>query len=352
MSLGKLVRIGAAIGQSYNDPQSFRSYESNFLFRLPKDALLYAKLGSWGHAQDMELHVSGINGIFPLDYFRQGAEIVLSVPFDNITVIAQGHHSVISSVSDFVRSSETRFDPSGTLNGYSAYGMFTPRQDWKILLSVTGESDDGKGRFYSNSQSYGAIRRFDFESLSFQAAVHHSFSSDAIMEADLTWHTLSGELEGYGEDWPFTSIFTSLFPVRENVQAAGSLRLWQFHIGGIVPVARQFQCGFGASCVRILPRIVLHSWESKYLVFGVRGYQERDPAIRLADAGILSGGFHWKAASFVVTYSITQIIPFNIERLEQPGNSEDGGGSSSSGAAVSTHSSGGQFHQASIAYEF
>jgi hypothetical protein len=352
MSLGRAMCIGAAMGQSYNGPQSSGNYESDVSFRLPQDALLHVKIGSREYAQVLQLQFSGTNGTLPLDYLQQGAEISLLVPVANIPTVVEARHATISSVPDVSRSQDTHFSPVGMTNGYDVHSMVPLGGEWKFLLSIGREASGGTGSFTSYGQIYGILNHFDFETSSVQAAVQHSFSSNGIIEADLKWQNISGDLEGHAEDWPFKSLFVSPIPVRENVKAEGSLRFWQFHVGGMMPIGERFGVGVGTSCVRILPRLELDSWESKFLVFGVRGYQQRDLPVSSIDAVILSGGFRWSVASFTLSYSATQFVPLQIERSGSSTSGVNGVFSAMPATTSSTHTSGGQFHQASVAYEF
>lgn len=345
--LGSLMRVGVAVGRSYRSPQKYAAYESRFSFLLPAGILLNLKMGSWEHSQALQLQISGTDGLLPLDYAQRGADFTLRVPVGALSVLATGHEDFISSAANSSRAFDTRFTPDGVDYGYGLHCLATIGNGWKGLLSLTRAVVEGNGIFCSSDQTYGKLDEFGFENTVAQGAVQSVGSSGGLIEADVKWQSIRGNVEGYAEDWPFVSIFDSPIPVRENVQASGGIDIMQMHVGGETSVSRLLRCAFGASILRARPDFKLESWESKYIVFGVRGYKERGISVNLIDAAILSAGVQMKLWPFIVGYSFTQFVPIYIGR-----SSSTGEGSVSSSLSGQGHASGGQFHRLTIEYEF
>ncbi len=344
--LGESMRIGVAMGQSYDSPPSAASYEGNISFLLPGGISASAKIGNWEHSEALQLQISGTDGVLPLDYVERGVHLSLFFPLGDFTFIASGDENDLFRAITMSRSYGTRFAPSGTDADYQLESMVSLSKRWKMLLSMAGQLLKGDGMFYSQAQEYGAVNGFEFGSFTLQGAAQFAFSTIGIIESDIKWQSLGGNIQGYAEAWPFTSIFDSPVPIRENVEASGRLDMLQFHIGGKVPVNHQFECGFGASILQAFPNLELDSWEAKYLIFGVRNYTQRLLAVNQIDAILLSTGAQLKIFPFIINYSITQLVPLRITRS----------GSSSSGAVLSSsgggRASGGQFHHLTVVYEF
>jgi hypothetical protein len=345
--LGPSMRVGIGIGQSYGNPQSFTNYESNFSFMLPEGMSINGRIGNWEQSQVLQLQISGTDGILPLDYTKRGVHFSVSIPLGNVKLVGSEYSDYIYPATNISRLFATRFAPNGTDNGYQLQCMVSDGKKLKTLLSAREETVNGNGVFYSNDQKYGSLSGFAFKILALQSAVQYSLLSGGIVESDIKWQFVSGNLFGYAESWPFTSIFDSPIPLRENVSASGRMDILQLHVGGKVPVSEQFEFGLGVNLLRIRPNVELDSWESKYLVFGVRGYKVRTLALRLIDAAILSTGFRLQLQPFVIDYSITQFVPINIEK-----SGSSGGGSALSSSSGTVRASGGQFHRLSVEYEF
>lgn len=345
--LGPSMHVGIGIGQSYGNPQSFTNYESSFSLLLPEGISINGRIGNWEQSQVLQLQISGTDGILPLDYVKRGVHFSISIPLGNVKLVGSEHNDFIYPAANLSRLYETRFAPNGSDNGYQLHCVITTGKQWKTLLSADEETINGNGIFYSSDQKYGSLSGFFLETVTLQGAVQYSVSSGGVIESDLKWQSISGNILGYAESWPFTSIFDSPIPLRENIKASGQLDMLQLHVGGKVPISDQFEFGLGVNLLRMRPKVELDSWESKYLVFGMRGYKVRALAVRLVDAAILSTGFRLHLQPFIIDYSIMQFVPLNIEK-----SGSSGGGSVISSSSGTVRASGGQFHHLTVEYEF
>lgn len=341
------MHVRAAYGRRYDAARFPGSYEGTLSFLVPGGITLSAKLGSWRYSESLRLDITDVQGVLPLDYVRRGWEISARIPVEDFQINCSVQQSVFSSGANPSCDFDTRFVPDGTGLGFHLQGVASLGDKRKVLLSLNSERNNGSGSFYSSGQEYGSIDRLELSDFSLMAGFEQVFNSGGLLEGDLRWRRISGSLEGEAENWPFVSIMVSLFPVRENVKLNAALSFYQLHAGGVIPILKFFRLSLGTSLVRLLPDCTLDSWESKYLVFGVRGYKERNLTTRIIDAAILSVGGQVRLLSFEVNYSLTQFLPIRSVRSEGSGDKL-----TPTTTSPVVHASGGCVQSLTLSYEF
>ncbi len=341
------MHLQAAFGRRYDAMRFPGNYEGTISFFIPGGITVRGKLGSWDYSEALQIGITDVQGILPLDYVRRGWEISADLPLENLQLAGFVREDFFSSGANPSRDYDTRFVPDGTGLGIGVRGAAAIGGNRRVLLSVNGERIDGSGVFYSAGQKYGEIDKFELLNLSLIGGFEQTFDSGGLLEADLTWRQIGGSLEGEAENWPFVSILVSPIPVRENVNLNGSISFCQLHAGGDIPVAKFLRLSLGASAIRLFPKVTMDSWESKYLVFGVRGYKARSLNTRFVDAAIVSAGGQVSLLSFVLNYSITQLVPIRIAKTQSQGD-----GLTPASTSPVTHSSGGLFQSVTLSYEF
>lgn len=347
MPLGPALRVGASVGRSLAAGPRSLSYESRFSFLFQNGVLVNVDVGRWNTSQTLQIQYDDGDGILPLDFVSQGARISVSAPVGALTMVLSGHKNFLSSIPDAVDQFDTRFCPNGNDAGLRLDILGFLSAGWKTLLTANEEATLGSGSFYSEERKYGSLNGFDLRTVTLQAAIEKKGLSGDIFESDLKWKLLRGKVDGFAEDWPFTSLFDSPIPVRENISASGSLNVLQLHAGWLKPIRERVRFGIGASLLCMKPQLELDSWESKYLVFGVRGYKERFLTVDVVDAALISTGLQVDLSPFSLDYAFTQFVPLYVGRTNVNGTSGISGP-----AAGTSRSSGGQFHSVGIKYEF
>ncbi|GEM_PF-2749540 len=352
MRVSPALQFGVAVGQSYAHPTLFGDYSSNIILHFSPHTLFTLENSNSSNTQLLQLDITGIKGVIPLDYQKQGTRGSLIFDYPAVQVSIRGEQGSITSLAEMNRDWQTQFIPEVRLKAYGVDALFPINNFWSILCRFENDDLQGKGRFTSNGQSYGALSKLWYRNLSSTAGVRYAWSRNALIESHFQWKMINGELMGHVESWPFVSLFDMQISQRENFLASGSAKIWKLHIGSLIPVTDQIQWGIGLSALRLIPQIDIHSWESKFFSYGMRAYEERSLAVRSADFSILSTGFHTMISALEINYAINQFIPISIHRKAEFTGKEIGSTENSTGVISSLQSSGGQFHQLMIEYRF
>ncbi len=353
MRLSNAFQFSALVGQSFANPQLLRNYESTISVQVSPHVQFHLNAGSVSSSQTLWLNVTDIYGIVPLDYQLQKTEASLRLEYPSITFILSGKQANIVSVPDAGREWETKFIPQGRVANYSVFTFIPLSGKWLGMTSYEQDEIEGSGRFLSRNKQYGDFSKFSFPSRAFRLGARYQFSEHGMFEADVQWRILSGTLNGTLDSWPFVSVFDMPLGLRENFEAAGSLKFWKLHLSSLFPLFDNVQAGVGVSGLTMFPELKVRSWESRFLSYGVRALQERVLAIQQLDASILSAGVKGKLLNMEIQYSFNQFIPLRIIRDSDYTGDEIGStGSNSSSPSSSKQSSGGQFHQLNISYQF
>ncbi|TAK50569.1 MAG: hypothetical protein EPO24_16720, partial [Bacteroidetes bacterium] len=345
MRLSNALQFGAMVGQSYINPHVISDYESRISVQISPRIAATLNAGRVSSSQLLRLNITNIRGVMPLDCQLQKTEASLKVQYPAVTLFIRGRRANILSTPEISREYETQFAPQGEVVSYSTQAILPLSEHWLGLLSFEGEEIEGRGKFLSYQRQYGTFSNFGYTSKSFLIGARYSFSERGTLVTSLQHRTITGALTGNVDSWPFVNVFDMPFGLRENYNATGGISFWKAHVGGIIPLAEFIDVGVGISGLRMYPELQVQSWESKFLTYGIKAFQERELAVDVLDAGILSTGLRMNFEKFDLTYSFNQLVPLRIVRKEEYVGDEIGSVSSTDGFTTSVQSSGGQFHQ-------
>ncbi len=352
MRLSSTLQFSASIGQSYANPQLLRNYESTIAVQLTPQVLLSLNAGNITKSQMLWLHVNDVNGVLPLDYQMQKTEVSIHLDYPFGTFLLSAKQANLLSLPEASREWETQFVPLGQSANYSLQVLVPLSEQWMGLASYEQDEIGGDGNFLSRQHRYGTFSRFSYQSQSVRFGTKYDWSEQGMVEADIQWRNLSGVINGNVESWPFVSFFDMPLGQRENIEATGSLKFWKLHFSSFIPIIDNVQAGFGITGLTIFPELKVRSWESRFLSYGVRALQEKELAIDVLQASIFSAGLKGTISSIEILYSFNQFIPLRIVRKSEFAGEEISETGSGESSPTSSNSSGGQFHQMVVRYQF
>ncbi len=352
MRLNRLLQIGGMLGHSSNGGKTQWNYRSEFVLRPGSNVSLLVQVSDRASWQVLDLDINNVNGNLPLEFQQRAARLSVIYSSRTFTISSTALHSLISSLPDEGRLAEAHFHPEGDIDDLSVQTVYAMTEKWQGVLAVEWRALKAAGSFVFGGARYGMLREIQYDDILIQIGSQYHLSGQWLLLMDAQWRRLRGAAYGYAESWPFISVFDSPVSSRENFIARGSAEFWKLHVGAAMPVTSNLTLGFGANYVHLIPELLLSSWESRVLVFGARGYQERTLPVRSIDLGIVSGGFQAELAGIIAEYSFVQFVPVAaLRKPDDPGETTTTGPPSAV-PSVASRTSGGQFHRLSIAYEF
>ena len=333
-------------GQNIKDKSISPNYEIGFSYQRP-EVTTKVKIKNRTHPQFFMVKISGIEGILPFDFLQRGSEISFVVPLKNFLLQLNIHDYFLFPIPHFSRNYETRFSPRG--NGYSFAGNVLLTMSTKLtgLFTFHAESLEGKGTFSSRYSSYGSLNTFRTKTASVQLGIKYSARELLEVVSDIKWQETGGNAAGSVENWPFVGIEQLSFS-RGYFTGEGSIRLLQFHTGGVFSSGRNIYPGLGINFIHVRTNLHAETWQSRFLSLGERNRQVIEFPFDELDGIVVSGGIKTIIGNCNLVYSLSQVIPLRVIRKEQMQEIKQPGTIIQTSAIA--QGSGGQFHQLSTSF--
>jgi hypothetical protein len=350
--LSRVLSIGGEVTQTTDGNHSFANASGIMAIEAGEQSLISVKAGNTSSLNLLQLNITGVDGVLPLHFQNHGFTISASTKWNQSAISTLYEHSSITSIPGATETEATRFVPHGSLEKASFDIQTKMNTTFETLLGGSLQFVNGSGDFLSSEMTYGIIPSFDFDDKEFHSGIRFMFNPRSFIMGDLQWRKIRGQLEGHVESWPFVSIFESLISTREYFTGNGSIEYAKAHLGSLIPLSEKFSVGIGTSYMHLLPTLHIETWQPKYFIFGVRAYHERSLDIQSIDLIILSSGVNGRLGNFEGSYSITQFAPLHVNRIG--GEIVSSGDQTSQGTVLDQpyKTSGGQFHQFNLTYNF
>ena len=352
MRLSSAISISADVSSLSDGNHSFTNGNAMVTFDLGPRSAISFRTGNIGSFNLLQLTITGVDGVLPLHIQKSGFAFAGQTALERLSLAFSFEQSSLLSVPDVTEENNTRFLPQGTLLEAVTGARYDLRDNVSLMIGGKYVQATGAAKFLSGSSSYGNLSSFGFNSAEVHAGVRYGTTASRFITGDLQWQRLSGGLRGYVESWPFVSIFDALVSSRENFGAAGSLEYLKVHLGGTFPMSDNITIGLGNNLLHAMPSLTVETWQPKYIIFGVRAYDKKELDIRSLDLMIASAGMKMRLGGYILTYSINQFVPLHIDKGETASGSGSAPSQPGTGTTQTLKTSGGQFHQLSVVYEF
>ncbi|MFI5252697.1 MAG: hypothetical protein ACHQQQ_09740 [Bacteroidota bacterium] len=352
MRVNQLFTVGSELTELSDGDHSFVAGNSTILFNVDQSSSLSFTMGNTGTLNLIQLNITGTDGILPLHIQKRGYIISGISRHSHYNVYAKIDHSSLGAVPGVMEADNTHFIPRGSIDDISFDIVMKTNNNFDALLGGSSSVTDGSADFLSGTSLYGSFPAFRMIDREYHGGFQLRMNNTKLVTGDIQWRSLTGNIEGHIDSWPFVSIFQSLITTREYFKLNGSLEYTKLHMGTYLPLSESFTLGFGGNYMHVIPSLTVESWQPKYIIFGMRAYTEKNLSIRSLDLIIVSGGLRGRLGNFEGSYSFTQFAPIRIDRMNSQKIIAGGETSSTPSSGQSLKTSGGQFHQFTILYEF
>ena len=231
-----------------------------------------------------------------------------------------------------------RFEPISESNLLNGNISIQARDRFMLEFIYTVFRTDGKITLMRRDQKRGKMTRFNFyeNDLEFKASVRSSNNSAVIF--DYGRYSIKGNQKGHIESNIIPSPLIFLLGTRFNYRGRMDADMTRVRLGYTATPGKKFSFAANLGYIWFNPNFDLRSWQSEFLVFGLRDFQHRNLRFNELQAIVPEIQFRYNVGPFGIMYAFAQAIPTVVR-----GGTERPPGTPSTGGNVYSQYGGG-FH--------